>query len=218
MKKTRSPKFNIIELLPVELQFETRDLLAYRDALMLSQVNRHFHEIVEPHRWPADEKAEFALKAQYFQQNNTYNQVELPIKDGSRTELVWVTDTASYACFTCYLVKPMESFSMSQIMRCDKRDQQYQPEAKKYTRTCVDCQIAEDSFTHGLDIRILSKIPIKIMQGDWILKAKLRIPQLAECQTWLTKVCTKCRTLHTQEEWDVCTRSVLQEAVEDDES
>ena len=141
---------NDLERLPLELQFEIRDLLSFQDSIMLSQVNRHFNSIVRPQRWPEHEKAQFLLEAQAFERHDTYSYC------GKCRNMVSITETVSYACFTCYRVKPMEAFCLSHVVRFTKEIQQLL--APKFnTRCCIDCGFARHRYKPGQVIRIRSR-------------------------------------------------------------
>ncbi|KAK3696132.1 hypothetical protein LTR37_018103 [Vermiconidia calcicola] len=76
------PKPSILVRFPAELQLELIDQLRYQDAIMLSQVNRHFHKIIDPQKISSsEEKTAFVKQAQYFKHNDRYSSCDVGSKE-----------------------------------------------------------------------------------------------------------------------------------------
>lgn len=200
------PKFDIIQRLPAELQLDIYDLLSYNDAIILSQVNRHFHTTVHPQRWPAEDKVEFVLKAQLFPRYDGWRELDSDERRKLDTEIsnldsedytVSVTDKFGFACLKCYRVKSMEAFSTSQVRYVAKRDQPDHP-GWLYSRCCIDCSIARKSLRHGMEVAII----LKMLKHDPRFTYYHCVNSLTVRESRRMKYCEKCEALHTQDEWD----------------
>ncbi|KAK3696028.1 hypothetical protein LTR37_018170 [Vermiconidia calcicola] len=190
------PTPSILVRFPVELQIGIAETLRDRDTIMLSQVNRHFQQLMRP-RVTAIKKKETALvrQAQFFKQNSKYSSFFAGGYD------VLVTENVLYACFTCFRVRPIDAFSARQIIHCNKIGQNNKA-MKNNLRCCTDCSITRKSFRHGMEIRILRKISMLVDKGDRYQKTQVVNVRVRNSE--LTKYCDKCETLHTVEGWEAC--------------
>ncbi|KAK3626104.1 hypothetical protein LTR56_020009 [Elasticomyces elasticus] len=102
---------NLLESLPPELQLRIFEYTGYGDAFTLKQVNQHFHGLVKPEKWPAEDKAKFVKKAQLFPQ---HNRMHMNISRTMEHEMVF--DSNGFACYSCYRVWPQNRFSARQCI------------------------------------------------------------------------------------------------------
>ncbi|KAK4964794.1 hypothetical protein LTR42_012738 [Elasticomyces elasticus] len=145
------PGRNLLEGLPPELQLRIFEHTGYGDAFKLIRLNKHFHGLVKPEKWPAEDKAKFVQKAQHFVRHNQMHAAHWP----SGTWLVWRTN--SHACYKCYRVRLRRKFAKSQITGKRAKDSPRDRDiATGCGRFCMDCAVNTGIYRHGTRLLTLT--------------------------------------------------------------
>ncbi|KAK5704950.1 hypothetical protein LTR97_002061 [Elasticomyces elasticus] len=169
---------NLLESLPPELQLRIFEYTGYGDVFTLKQVNKHFHGLVKPEKWPAEDKAKFVKKVQLFPQ---HNRIHMKITHTMENEMVF--DSNGFACYSCYRVRPQDHFSLSQcIAKNSKHSKQDLYSETGCGRFCVSCGLESGKYRVGTLIGVVSYMGIT--------KA---CPPYA-CESALQTFCAGCRS------------------------
>ncbi|KAK4547951.1 hypothetical protein LTR36_010670 [Oleoguttula mirabilis] len=182
-----------IERLPAELQLQVLGDLDYQSAIRLSQTNRYFHAVAKQ-EVSVGAKVDFVIIAQYWEKHSV-DTVSWTLEGNFWTEDInrdFRTVTVGYGCFTCFRVRPMEAFAARQILRCNKCGPRTRA-MRHNLRCCIDCQIQERRFRHGLGIKLLHKLSTLQRESS---KGVIEV-RIVESQQM--RYCDECKMLHTEE-------------------
>ena len=129
-----------MQALPAELGLEIFDYLGCQDHIRLSQVNRHFHALGQPQNCSKGAKTDFLLIAETWRKHCRQRYFD---KVGAlvRQEL------ESYACFTCFRIRPANFFEMSQTREPFSKSRTVVRDL--HQRCCIDCAFAKGSYEVG---------------------------------------------------------------------
>ena len=185
----RTPaKAGILLRLPAELQLHVFDRLPYRDAIMLSQVNRYLHNVVEPQKCPTRQKKAFVMRAQQWDVYNIDHRI--PIENGRTIVRSLVL---GIACFYCFRVKPMQAFAAPQVL-IEGEITKYN-KYQKTNRCCIECRITRNRYPHGERYRIILQTSILRNYNDEFINFRVQ-------HDVYKRYCQKCRALHSLAGWD----------------
>ena len=137
IRKTSRNIFKMLHTLPAELQNQVVEQLGYIDAIRLSQVNNHFHSIVDPQQWPTEQKVAEIHEAEPWEKHNRVYFANRFDKDNLK-KLVVVSD--GVACFGCFRVREKSHFARIQVERQGAK-RSYTYVHLGHRRLCIDCAL-----------------------------------------------------------------------------
>ncbi|KAK4953270.1 hypothetical protein LTR10_008979 [Elasticomyces elasticus] len=167
--------------LPPELHLRIVKDLDYLGAFRLSQVNKHFHDLVDPQQCPVEEKRRFVRDAQYWRE---HNRMHLSMVSNHGETLF---DTNGHACYSCYRVLPKREFSVRQssktFAKTSPRD--YEGESGIYGcgRFCVDCGIKSGAYRAGMRLKLVTEERLTAEERNYY------------CETDVLALCSSCNIL-----------------------
>jgi hypothetical protein len=192
-----------LERLPVELQLHVCGYLDYGSVIMLSMTNTWFRIELKAHTTtPEAGKIDFMKKAQFFKR---YHDVEF-LHHVSYDHAIRTHAHVGYACFGCFTIKSMDSFSTRMILRCNKWGGISRANGREHLRRCIQCQIEGGYYRHGLEIQRCKTLDLHFVpegRGSVMVDfghSRGRIWDY-EIEEWSDSVyCADCKALHDEPE------------------
>ncbi|KAK3630423.1 hypothetical protein LTR56_017481 [Elasticomyces elasticus] len=188
--------------LPPELHLRVVKDLDYLEAVRLSQVNKHFHALVDPQQCPVEDKRRFVRDAQYWPKHNRMH-LSMVSDDGET-----LFDTNGHACYSCYRVRPKREFSVRHstktLGKTSPRD--YEDESGIYGcgRFCVDCGIKSGDYRAGMRLKVVVDERLTPTNREYLCEAET-LALCSSCNKFMEEVwdgmngpatCDECKIEH----------------------